>query len=273
MLVFHSHCQMANQMFMYACALSLSKKKGAWYCLSRLNDLKYFKLSKADYLFNTLKYALFRLSNKLFSHYQWHHYQDNFLDYSNQMLVNSQNSWYYGYFQNENYFASHSNVIKKRFEIKQPFRAKYEQFNACLEQNKIKVVVHIRRRDYKNFNLPEINGPDLCLPTSYYMHCLQPFIDKDTYQIIFISDEIREVEREFSWIKNSIFSKNSAIVDFQILQHGHYLILANSSFSWWGAWLNTNNPTIFVPKYFLGFKVKNEFPIGIIPQNWTQVEV
>ena len=50
MLVFHSHCQMGNQMFIYACARSLSLKRKVPYCLSELDHLKYFDLSNKYYI-------------------------------------------------------------------------------------------------------------------------------------------------------------------------------------------------------------------------------
>jgi len=47
------------------------------------------------------------------------------------------------------------------------------------------------------------------------------------------------------------------------------LILANSTFSWWGAYLNPNNPVVFAPKYWLGFKVNLEYPKGIMSVDWN----
>ena len=51
-------------------------------------------------------------------------------------------------------------------------------------------------------------------------------------------------------------------------------ILSCSTFSWWGAWLNKQkNLKVYVPKYFLGFKVKKEYPVNIIPKKWKQIEI
>ena len=88
MLVFHSHCQLGNQMFIYACAHSLAKAKNLEYCLSEIGYLKYFNLSKEDYQKNNFKYLLFRFSNK-FKSYSFQHLQDNRVDYHNEILKNN----------------------------------------------------------------------------------------------------------------------------------------------------------------------------------------
>lgn len=274
MIVFHSHCQMANQMFMYAAAKTLAKKKGFNYCLSDLSELKYFRLSICDRNFNGIKYLWYRLSNKFLRKYSYHHCQDNFEDYTEVLKISNKNSWFYGYFQGLNYFVGYEDSVKQGFEIKTKFKKYYNQFYKEIDKSKKVVAVHVRRKDYKDFNLTEIDGPDLCLPNSYYRKTLIPYIGNDDFQIVFLSDEIEAVENEYGGIDNAIFSKNEAIVDFQILMHADVLILANSSFSWWGAWLNKKeNKLVFTPKYFLGFKVKKEYPVNIIPETWQQIEV
>lgn len=274
MLVFHSHCQMANQMFIYACVVSLAKKKRLQYCVSELGHLTYFKLSLSDYLFNGLKYNWFRVANKLTGKYQYHHLQNGFEEYAEAMLQHSANSWYYGYFQGERYFYNNADEIKKRFTIKKKHVKQFNEYYSSIESNKKTVAVHIRRKDYNDFNLKEINGPNLCLPNNYYRKCLEQYVNNEQYQIVFLSDDIAGVHRDFADIPDAVFSKNEAIVDFQILANADVLILANSSFSWWGAWLNQKQEKkVYVPKYFLGFKVKKEFPVNLIPPGWDQVEV
>ena len=85
MLVFHSHCQLGNQMFIYSCAHSLANHKGSSYCISGIKDLKYFKLTKFEILLNSFKYLFFRINSKIVK-YKYHHYQDNRTDYHKKML-------------------------------------------------------------------------------------------------------------------------------------------------------------------------------------------
>lgn len=265
---------MANQMFIYATAFSAAKKSGAGYCLSEIRDLKYFKLANHERCVNKMKYLFFRLSNKLFHNYQCLHLQDNFKDYCATVCSSGNNCWFYGYFQGERYFNGHEKEIRDRFKIKEKYQKAYYHWYNQQQFNKIIIAVHVRRKDYKTFDMKELSGPDMTLPLSYYEKALAGYINNPDYSIVFLSDDIPTVKNEFSYVKNAVFSTNSAIVDLQILINADLLVLANSSFSWWGAWLNLKPDTkIVVPKYFLGFKVKKEYPINMIPENWTQIEV
>jgi hypothetical protein len=277
MLVFHAHCQMGNQMFIYACARSLAKKKKLNYCLSEINYLKYFELGSEDKI-NNLKYILFKLLNRIPGfNFTFEHHQDNRIDYSGQMLSNAfKNVWYYGYFQGEHYLYDNFNDIKNCFIIKKNYREQFQVFFKETFQNKRVIAVQIRLKDYKTFGPDFLNGPDLTLPFSYFHENIKMVLAQqpdENYQLVFMSDDIDLVKKEFSGY-NAYFSEQNMINDFQILQHAHVAIISPSSFAWWACWLSKlSDSKIIVPKYFLGFKVQKEFPVHMIPQHFIQAEV
>ena len=273
MIVFHLHCQLGNQMFIYACARSLAIKRKQFYCLSELRDLRYFKLSFKDHYFNFLKYIWFRIVN-LFINFKFEHLQDNRQDYSDLMLnETSLNVWYYGYFQGEKYFYHTDQNIKKYFEVNKLYKDQFDKIKAKVFKNIKIIAIHIRLNDYSSFGPDYLDGPDLTLPFSYYHNIIKD-LPKENTKFVFLSDNINIVRKEFSYINNAYFSDNSPIIDLQFLIHANTCILSCSTFSWWGAWLNNNkNKTIFAPNYFLGFKVKKEFPVNIIPEDWIKVEI
>ena len=272
MIIFHSHCQLGNQMFIYACAQSLAKEKNENYCLSDLSDLKFFHLNKNEKIINYLKYTWFRISSK-FLKYKFHHFQDNRIDYSLDLITeSSKRNWYYGYFQGENYFYENKLEIKKRFKIKSKYQDIFENLkNKIIGQSKY-AIVHIRLKDYKTFGPSYLNGPDLILPMSYYHEMIKKI--PEDFKIVFLSDDIEKIKNDFNYVNNAYFSKNSVIDDFQFIINANICILSCSTFSWWGAWLNENKELkIYIPKFFLGFKVKKEYPVNIIPPNWNQIEI
>ncbi len=272
MIVFHTHCQLGNQMFIYACAQSLADKKNQTYCLSNLSDLKYFRLNKNERLVNKIKYLWFRISSKIVK-YKFNHFQDNRIDYSSKLINESyKRNWYYGYFQGENYFYNNSKNIKKKFEIKPHYKTKFQKLKTQVIGDSKYAIVHIRLKDFKTFGPDFLAGPDLTLPLNYY-HKMIEKIPND-YKVIFLSDDIQKIKEDFNYVKNAYFSNNSIIEDMQFIINANICILSCSTFSWWGAWLNnTKNKKIYVPEFFLGFKVNNEFPINIIPKNWIKIPV
>ena len=168
MLAFHSHCQLGNQMFIYACAHSLAKSKKTKYCLSELRDLIYFNLSEEDYKHNAKKWLWYRITNKI-KRYKFEHFQDNRNNFSSKLLFElSNNVCYYGYFQGEKYFFNNEIEIKKRFTIKEKFKNEFEKIKSEVCGNSQYNIVHIRLKDYKTFRPDYLKGPDLSLPFDYY---------------------------------------------------------------------------------------------------------
>lgn len=275
MLVFHSHCQMGNQMFIYACARSLSARLEVPYALSDLHHLRFFELSKGEHHRNKMKYQRFRLLNKLpIFGYKFHHFQDNRTDYSDSMVkLKGSNHWFYGYFQGERYFFGMEKEVATSFRIKNKYREMYASAVKRLGIEKPILTVHIRLKDYKTFGPNFLGGPDLSLPWSYY-HKLLSYYDLSKYQVVFLSDEVNEVAKIFGGVDGAIFSQEEPIVDFQLIQHAHVCINAHSTFSWWAAWLNEiPGKKIHVPRYFLGFKVQQMFPVNMIPDSWFEEDV
>jgi hypothetical protein len=268
---------MGNQMFIYACARSLAKKKNLPYCLSELNYLKYFNLGQEDRN-NKFRYLVFKALNKLpgFA-YRFEHMQDNRIDYTPTMLSQkSKRVWYYGYFQGESYLFQNEKDIRNCFTIKDEYQQSFQSFFKQKFEGKRIIVAHIRLKDYKTFGPDFLNGPDLTLPFSYYHQNLQALIAQqpdNNYQLVFMSDDMAEVKKEFSEYQ-AYFSDQNVINDFQILQHASAAIISPSSYAWWACWLSKiPNAKIIVPKYFLGFKVQKEFPINMIPAHFIQSEV
>ena len=275
MLVFHSHCQMGNQMFIYACARSLSARLNIPYALSDLNHLRFFELSPGERFRNKVRYHRFRLVNKIPGiGYKFHHFQDNRTDYSSSMLnLQGSNHWFYGYFQADRYFFGNDRDIATCFSIKPEYKKMFSEAIDRLEIEKPILTVHIRLKDYRTFGPVCLGGPDLSLPWSYYRKVLERY-DLNRYQVVFLSDEPDEVAKIFGHVQGAIFSKESSIVDFQFIQNAQVCINAHSTFSWWAAWLNqVSGKRVHVPRYFLGFKVQQTFPVHIVPNGWVEEDV
>jgi hypothetical protein len=260
---------MGNQLFQYAFGTATAKRlHTAW--LPFLNNpyypfrLQYFKLDPITrFLFShpkiTRQYS--RVCRKLTKHVIKAKIDDNEWE---PLDTIANNCYYDGFFQSERYFNRYLTTIRKRFQIKKFYQKAFTDKYGELFRTSKTIVVHLRRKDYTLVGYDDIGGVNIALPLTYYQKALSQISHKEDYTILFISDDIESVKRDFGAESNYRFESNPAIVDFQLIQHADIAIIANSTFAWWAAYLSQNSTAqIYAPAYWWGFKVKKEFPVGI----------
>ncbi|MGZ3757415.1 MAG: alpha-1,2-fucosyltransferase [Mucilaginibacter sp.] len=176
----------------------------------------------------------------------------------------------YGYFQSLYYFMDDADRVKSYFKIKRKY---LENFNSNYGElfKKTTVCVAIRLTDYSDWKIDEIDGNTPELSLGYFTKLLSKINDLENKNLIVVSDNIDAANSNFKF-NNAIYIKED--IDALIaLSLSDELIISNSSFHWWGAWLNSKpNKIVYAPKYWLGHKVKREYPKKVIPANWIQVE-
>lgn len=277
---FNSHMgRMGNQMFQYACAKNFAYAHGYTTSLSHLDKLEYFELSLGERFLNKIKSTLFfRLAKPLFGM--------NIINtelkcmermYLQDLQQIEKPTMVWGFFQSPEYFSTISDKIKSDFRVKKRYTVDYEKF---LLDNGLRkggyIAIHLRLTDYKGFTVPCLQGDDFTLPVSYYHRAIAQLKSKlgSNLPFVFVSDDPDSVAEIFKDLEDKIISRGSAITDFLVLQNSAHLIMSNSTYAWWAAFLNPKKEAnIFCPKYFLGFKEGVEVPIRIYPSNWQQIDV
>lgn len=270
--------RLGNQMFQFAFAYATAKKLDTKFYLDRsiiaFLPAKYFDLPKN--LDTKLDYSIFKI--KGYKHFFSHHLKKAFYlfikcFYRLQTIVIANenvpteeikkiepNTLIIGYFQSELYFLEARAAIKSFFSIKKPFRESFQQQLSNLPKDKPYIAVHIRRGDYRDLGLD--------LPYAYFHEAIEKIGDRDAFYV-FLSDEPDQIENEFSYLPYKYISKQNEIIDFQFLTQANTCVLSNSSFSWWGAYLNSKQATIYAPKNWLG--KESELPRAVIQKNWTKL--
>lgn len=167
-----------------------------------------------------------------------------------------------GYYQSEKYFKHNEDKIRQLFFIDDKTNdyliKKYDNY---LTQNNT-CSLHVRRGDY--LRLP--NHHPVC-DISYYKESVDVIGTDKTYLIF--SNDIEWCKINLDFITKKIFIEgNSDYQDLYLMSKCDNNIIANSSFSWWGAWLNNNpNKKVIAPKKWFGRAINHDIK-DLIPNTW-----
>jgi len=168
-----------------------------------------------------------------------------------------------GYFQSEKYWKHIEGHIRNQFEFKAEL---IESCKSLLPNNeKQNIAIHIRRGDYVN------NPSHYNLSVKYYLNALEYFNHSD-YNLCFFSDDIEFAKWHFSCLPNAYFIHGTEIEDLCTMTLCDHFIIANSSFSWWAAYLGTKpHSTIIRPKeHFDGNQLKHDIK-DLYPNDWVVI--
>ncbi len=217
------------------------------------HSLEYLKLFNT---LNAVNYSKPQNNDTMVLNYPFH-YEKKILSNPNQDVLIS------GFFQSEKYFKHNRDEILgmlnfNDFETyvrnKYPFIKDYR----CS-------AIHVRRGDYLKY--PNHHPVQTI---EYYrkgINLLEPITDK----FIIFSDDIEWCKENLK-LDNVIYIENEKdYIELYLMSLCNNNIISNSSFSWWGAWLNKNDDKVVIgPKMWFGSEIK-ENDNDIIPQNWYKL--
>lgn len=275
---------LGNQMFQYAALKAQSLRLGVDLYLDKTHflttplgkkNLRRYELShfNIDEKFKkpafhwTKKYLN---SKKVYAGFET--FRENHVEVHQEFFDIKDNTYIEGVFQSEQYFKEFESEIRKKFIFKTSPSSK----NFTLLE-KIKTVnavsLHVRRGDYiSNTETNKLHG--IC-DLGYYKRAIELIANKTESPYFFLfSDEPEWVQQNlvlaypFEVINHN--SGENSFEDMRLMSNCKHHIIANSSFSWWGAWLNSNkNKVVIAPKEW--FQNPNWDSKDIIPDNWIKI--
>ncbi len=194
-----------------------------------------------------------------------HHKEESFHHFDNSFFSIEDNTNIKGYFQTEKYFKHIESTIKDVFTFKPEI---IQQASSILDQiPRNKVSLHFRRGDYLGdqhlFPVLDLN---------YYQKAINEFTDKD-YNFVILSDDINWCKKSLGEDKRILYIENTnQFIDMCIMTMCDHNIIANSTFSWWGAWLNSNpNKKVIAPDTWFGPGLNHLNTEDIVPHNWIKI--
>jgi hypothetical protein len=259
---------LGNQLFQYAIGRKLSLKRGVPLRLDvsfyEDQDLRSYKLhhypveaalatdDEMDevlhiYRRNNLYTRLHRrVERKLPKHLHRHYRQSNWWQYEPEVLKISSKAYIEGYWQHYKYFEDIANCLYKELSVPETERLPFAAIYKEVTNNSQAVSVHVRRGDYvSDKNANSLMG---VLPVNYYLSAIRHMREnvKDAY-FYFFSDDLDWVKDNVQTDANCEFVEaGTDYIELDLMSQCRHNVIANSSFSWWGAFLNQNPEKIVV---------------------------
>jgi hypothetical protein len=285
---------LGNQMFQYAAARGASKDQTVYFdhqaLIENNKDTAHFTARGYElFIFNNLKakqapsfilrlikrglpaHKIFSFLFKIIYVQQLENEYIPFPDVSHLSIV-----YMNGYFQSEKYFTSIRAQLLKEFSFP-PLDPVNQSIKQHIRQCKNAVCLHVRRADYlKSEIIYKVHG---VMPLSYYTQALSKLHQQYGILDLFIfSDDIAWCKANLSFTNSKMTfitdnKGNNSWKDMALMTACRHHVIANSSFSWWGAWLSECGGKVFAPdKWFNPQNMKFDIH-DLIPPQWQILDV
>lgn len=276
---------MGNQMFQYAAGRRLSEHHGVplkldvhgfdtvqevtprKYELNHFNVQQEFALpEEVERLAMEGKSFLGRLSTML--PYRFHsHLTERGEGFDSRLLNAGKNVYLEGWWGSERYFSDIQEIIRREFTVRYPM----EGLSVALADEILSttsVSVHVRRGDFASD--PRTRSFHGLLPLEYYVVAADIIAErvKRPHFLVFSDDpqwahDHLALRHPVTFISHN--GVETAYDDLRLMSLCRHHVIANSTFSWWGAWLNgANDKLVIAPKRWLS----RSTPPGLIPESW-----
>lgn len=284
MIIIELNGGLGNQLFQYACARHIATKlntdlKIDPYGLARANEtgniyrpfsLQQFKIAASiatpDEV-KRLKYP-FGICSKAWRFVSRRILRNFIVHWNPNVLKAHDNTYLSGYFQSERYFEDISDTVRKELQLAHPLSPEASVFADMIEHDeRPPISLHVRRGDYVTH--PDFGG---IADEAYYARAIAMIRSKvpDAHFYIF-SDDIPWCKENID-IADAVFV-SSTLPDYEtlhLMSRCNHHIIANSTFSWWGAWCNARTDKIVIAPTRWS-NMHEAWYHDIIPSQWIRV--
>ena len=273
--------RLGNQMFQYAALRGIASNMGYNWIIPHKDSPRpdNYGLFEAFKLTNCLDTNIGEQSKQQISWRQFHFLEELYNKCPENIDLD-------GYFQTEKYFINIENEIREDFTFRDEWLEPCLEFMNELQNDKI-IFLHIRRG---NPSLQGVRGERWSyqllqdvhplMKKEYYLNALEEF--DDSYQVMVVSDVIEWCKKQ-DWLQGErfIFSDNSKMlfsdgasvpyVDLCLMSLCSGAIIANSSLSWWGAWLQNGKGKVVAPSMWFGPAYADKITKDVYCESWKVI--
>ena len=183
----------------------------------------------------------------------------------------------FGYFQSELYFAGIAEKLRNWFSLRDPLGPEAASVAAMIDGSALPVSIHIRRGDYTRPGTAEVHG---MLDEGYYRRALRLIEAQLTRQADFFifSDDPAAAEEILNFVPAGRLTHargdpERPWEDMALMARCRHHVIANSSFSWWGAWLNRSlDKVVVAPRaWFSPRELRERNTCDLYPSQWILI--
>lgn len=238
--------RLGNQMFQYASLKGIARNRGFDFYVPPSVDVNPFLDHKL--------FSAFKMKGINTSFDQQPMLSERFFHFDEELFNQCPDGIdLHGYFQSYKYFDAIKDEILKDFTFKNPIENPYSNY----------VSVHVRRGDY----VIKQDSHPLC-SIDYYKDAMSRYTN---YTFVIFSDDIPWC-KEQEIFKDCLFSeRENNIEDLQLMSEADHNIIANSSLSWWAAYLNKKGGDVICPEKWFGVNYNNYNMEDLRPKEWIQL--
>lgn len=288
---------LGNQMFQYALGKHVAVKNGTGllfdiesYKTNPIADcsywLEWFNIDIKDHLLSAQQLRqIKRYRRRHGRRWAWHNLifanKDRYIEeksyaFDPAVLSAKNDSYLHGWWQSEKYFLPIRDSLLKDFEPRAPLAGRNKETAERMSATN-SVAMHIRRLDYvKNPKTRRFHGE---LPKSYYDEALKVVAERsgEPLELFVISDDPEWVAAHmpFPYPTTHITWNHpykAPYEDMRLMSLCRHAVTANSSFGWWGAWLNQNKEKIVVAPAHWVAGMDREKTEDVVPDAWVKLE-
>jgi hypothetical protein len=269
MIYFTLRGGLANMMFQVAAVNSIAMDKGVDCSFHNLDNQLVF-INKHKHLnvrlgdareYRKLRFFKDALTNEVPPNIKSYTYPYHFQD----IEIEGDDAILDGFFQSEKYFKSNEKEIKELFRpTDEIVSILNEKYNHIL--NDKTTSIHVRRGDYlRHPNHHPVQSME------YYKKGIE-LTKETTNKYIVFSDDIPWCKKMFVGDEYVFIDNEEDYIELYLMSMCDNNIIANSSFSWWGAWLNNNPSKIVVgPSMWFGIAYRGWNTNDVLPEGWIKI--
>lgn len=284
---------LGNQMFEYAAAKALALRlntelKIDLYALNKATtgtkrdfELDIFEIneqiiSKCKNRLLVKAYPIIEKNRNFFLKYFGYFRDGSAIVYTSDFKNLKGNIVLHGHFQNTKYFEEYEDVIRQHFRFKHQLNGLNLDLANKIQQSN-SVSIHIRRGDYLTNEQAKSNFAVCSI--EYYKKAIAKIVNEIENPHFYIFSE------DISWAREHLPLTNlptkfvdwntgkDSYKDMQLMSLCKHNIIANSSFSWWAAWLNTfENRIVIAPTQWFANEERNKDLVNFYPKSWIIID-